>query len=182
MLSPDELPHYVYADYIQWEGRWELIEGIPYAMTPSPSFRHQRISQIIARMLEEALDDCTHCQAVLPVDWKVTEDTVLQPDNMVICYQPSGDYLTKAPSLIFEVLSPSTAEKDRRTKFSIYEREGVTHYCIVDPENNVAKVYSLHDGRYVKRVDATDENVIFDLGKCNIEFEFARIWNGKPDF
>jgi hypothetical protein len=32
------LPHYTYVEYEQWEGQWELIEGIPYAMSPLPSF------------------------------------------------------------------------------------------------------------------------------------------------
>jgi Uma2 family endonuclease len=176
VLTPTELPHYVYDDYVLWEGKWELIEGIPYAMMPSPSFRHQRISQEIARLLSDGLDGCEYCNAVLPVDWKVTEDTVVQPDNMVICYQPAGDFLTKAPSLIFEILSPATAEKDRKTKYSIYEREGVDYYCIVDPVNGVAKVFGLRDGRYVKQMDATDESFEFDLGKCKLDFEFARIW------
>ena len=176
MLTPEELPHYLYEDYAQWEGRWELIEGIPYAMTPSPNFRHQRISLKIARLLDESLDGCDDCRAVLPVDWRVTEDTVVQPDNMVICYQPSGAFLTKAPALIFEILSPSTAEKDRRTKYSIYEREGVSYYCIVDPENKAIEIYRLDDERYVKQLDAVDERFVFDLGKCRIDFEFARIW------
>ena len=39
-----------------------------------------------------------------------------QPDNLVICYSPEGDFLTKAPTLIFEILSPSTSKKDRVTK------------------------------------------------------------------
>lgn len=28
------LPNYTYEDYCQSEGQWELIEGIPYAMSP----------------------------------------------------------------------------------------------------------------------------------------------------
>ena len=28
------LPHYTYEDYCMWEGNWELIDGIPYAMSP----------------------------------------------------------------------------------------------------------------------------------------------------
>ncbi len=70
---------------------------------------------------------------------------------MVICYRPVQPFLTKAPSLIFEVLSAASAEKDRRTKYAIYEREGVTYYVIVDPENEVAKVFRLRDGRYILR-------------------------------
>ncbi|WP_301924323.1 hypothetical protein [Ferruginibacter sp.] len=30
------LPHYTYEDHCQWEGRWEIIEGIPFAMSPAP--------------------------------------------------------------------------------------------------------------------------------------------------
>ncbi len=176
MSISQRLPHYTYADYLAWEGRWELVEGIPYAMSPAPSFRHQLVSNEIARVLSEALEGCEHCRAVLPVDWKIAEDTVVQPDNLVICHRPAAAYLTKAPVLIFEVLSPSTADKDRHTKFALYEREGVAWYCIVDPESAVAKVYRLHDGRYIKHLDATDEVVDFDLGKCTARFDFARIW------
>ncbi len=176
MLTSEELPHYSYHDYLLWEGRWELIEGIPYAMTPSPGFRHQCISQKIAQLLGEALEDCEHCIALLPCDWKVTESTVLQPDNMVICFQPVETFLTEAPALIFEVLSPSTAEKDRRTKYGIYEGEGVVYYCIVDPEDGVARIFHLQDGRYVKQPDVTAETVEFNLGKCQVTLDFARIW------
>lgn len=63
MLTPEELPHYGYEDYALWKGRWELIEGIPYTMMPSPDFRHQRISLKIARLLDEALDNCDVCRA-----------------------------------------------------------------------------------------------------------------------
>ncbi|WP_446010048.1 Uma2 family endonuclease [Candidatus Electrothrix sp.] len=175
-LTERELPQYTYEDYTNWEGRWELIQGIPYAMSPSPSYTHQRISQKIARLLDEALDDCASCQAVLPVDWKISDDTVVQPDNMVLCYQPQGSFLIKAPSLIFEILSPSTSSKDRITKFNLYEEEGVDYYCIVDPKTGTAKVYVLRDGRYVKLLDATDETVTFTLKGCVVDFDFSRIW------
>lgn len=37
------LPNYTYKDYCLWEGRWELIEGIPYAMSLAHTPRHQWI-------------------------------------------------------------------------------------------------------------------------------------------
>ncbi len=43
-LSHKILPNYTYDDYSHWEGKWEIIEGIPYAMSPSPSPLHQRIT------------------------------------------------------------------------------------------------------------------------------------------
>ena len=87
-----------------------------------------------------------------------------------------ADYLSKAPTLIFEILSKSTAHKDRTTKFKLYQQEGVRHYVIVDPIESIAKVYRLQDGRYIKVLDASTDTVEFDLGKCTIPFEFAKIW------
>jgi len=80
-------PHYTYEDYRQWEGRWELIQGVPYAMAPMPRPKHQLLSNRIARLLEEALEEagCPGCVALLPVDWKIAEDTVVQPDNLGFC-------------------------------------------------------------------------------------------------
>jgi hypothetical protein len=31
------LPHYTYRDYLHWEGKWEVIDGIPNAMSPAPA-------------------------------------------------------------------------------------------------------------------------------------------------
>ncbi len=176
MPTRDDLPHYRYEDYKQWEGNWELIGGIPYAMTPSPGFKHQRISQKIAAALEELLADCPACQPLVALDWIVSDDTVVQPDNLVICYTPEGDFLTRAPELIFEILSPPTSRKDRITKFHLYEREGVPYYCIVDPDTRVVKIYRLHEGRYIKQADLQDEHHRFELGGCSIDFDFSGIW------
>ncbi len=57
----EDLPHYTYDDYMQWEGHWELICGMPHAMNPSPSIMHQAISQHIASQLERALENCPEC-------------------------------------------------------------------------------------------------------------------------
>jgi hypothetical protein len=40
-LTIHDIPHYTYNDYQKWEGDWELIRGIPYAVSPSPGWRHQ---------------------------------------------------------------------------------------------------------------------------------------------
>ena len=176
-LVVDDLPHYTYDDYVQWEGRWELIHGLPHAMSPAPSILHQTISQHIASQLDSALQHCRQCHALLPVDWKIDEETTVQPDNLVVCgVLEQTAYLSKTPALIFEVLSTSTANKDRVTKFKLYEREGVRYYVIVDPVEKLANVYHWQAGRYVKVLDARTENLPFDLGECAIRFDFATIW------
>lgn len=171
-------PHYTYDDYKAWEGRWELIGGTAYAMSPAPSVAHQAVSNKIARLLDAALDDCLQCRALLPVDWRISDDTVVQPDNLVVCHPVDGAYITRAPELVFEILSKSTAAKDEHTKFAIYEAEGVRYYVLVNVEDRVGKVFHLREGRYVKLADVVDETVEFDLGKCRIAFDFGRIWLG----
>lgn len=173
----EDLPRYTYDDYAQWEGRWELIRGIPYAMSPAPSILHQSIGQRIAGQLERALENCQNCHALLPVDWKIDEETTVQPDHLIVCGElEKTAYLTKAPALVIEILSNSTAHKDRTTKFKLYEQESVRYYIVVDPRERIAKVYRLLDGRYLKMLDAGNDRIEFDLGQCCLEFDFSRIW------
>jgi len=177
-LAKEIKPHYTYEDYRHWEGRWEIIDGEAFAMSPAPKPKHQDISGNIHLFLQQQLFSCKECKAYLPIDWHVAEDTIVQPDNLVLCYTPEGSYITKAPSLIFEVVSPSTAAKDEHLKFDIYQREGVLYYVLVYPDEKLAKVYRLtEDGRYAKALDATDETFTFDLKKCSIDFDFSKIWS-----
>lgn len=175
-LEINDLPNYTYEDYCIWEGKWELIDGVAYAMSPMPMIEHQSISSKIAYNLEGALKGCDKCRALLPVDWKIDESTIVQPDNLVICYPAKGAYITKAPSVIFEILSKSTASKDTGLKFRLYEREGVKYYIIVDPVEKLAKVYELRDGKYIKMVDATTETATFSLSECSFDFDFSKIF------
>lgn len=172
----EDIPHYTYDDYVHWEGRWEVIYGVAYAMSPAPMKSHQSVSAKITRLLDEALDECEHCYASLPVDWKISEDIIVQPDNLVICEEPLGAYIVQAPPIIFEVLSKSTARKDTGVKFELYEREGVRWYIIVDPDEKIAKVYENIKGRFIKRLDATTDTCTFQAKGCQVPFDFSRLW------
>ncbi len=171
------LPHYTYDDYKEWKGDWEIIHGIPYSKALTHTIRHQTISGSIARYLYEAIIECEACQALLPVDWKIDDSTVVQPDNLIICHTPTNEaYIKKAPKVIFEILSKSTAVVDKNLKYELYEKEGVSYYIIVDPNESIAKVYELKDGRYIKLCDAYEDSVDFDLNECAFTFDFAKIW------
>lgn len=173
----EHLPHYTYDDYVTWEGRWELVYGVAYNMAPAPAKKHQKISQKIGWLLESALSDCPRCEALLPVDWKIGEDTVVQPDNLVVCDEDmEGAYIVKAPLVIFEVLSKSTAAKDTRLKYELYEEEGVRFYVIVDPDENNAKLYKLYNGKYIKEGDFGRNSYKFEFDECGFEFDFSKIW------
>jgi len=167
--------HYTREDYEKWEGSWELIYGNPYAMAPSPMFGHQYTNMKIARQLDEHLDDCPKCYALFETDVEFSDDTILKPDSMVICYEPQ-ERLNKAPLIVFEVISKSTAKRDEQLKFEVYQNEGVKYYILVYPDGKKAKVYKLHDNRYVKEGDFSDEHYEFILEKCKIDFDFNFIW------
>ena len=84
-----------YEDYCQWEGRWKLIEVIPYAMCPAPVPRHQWVSINIKAELRTAIkkSSCKNCKVYDFMDIKVSEDTILQPDAIVVCKDISKPFL-----------------------------------------------------------------------------------------
>jgi len=83
------LPHYTYRDYCQWEGRWELIDGIPIAMSPAPREEHQIVAGNLYAIFKPIFKNSRNaCRGVPPIDWVVKDDTVLQPDFLVICGPP----------------------------------------------------------------------------------------------
>ncbi|MBI1781388.1 MAG: Uma2 family endonuclease [Sphingobacteriales bacterium] len=181
MSSPVKiLPHYTYDDYCKWEGRWELIEGIPYAMSPAPSPRHQWISANIKYELKDAIkkSGCKHCKVYDFIDIKVAEDTVLQPDAVIVCKEIEKPFLDFAASLVVEILSPSTALKDRNNKLFIYEGQKIPYYLIVDVEINEIEIYHLNSsGKYVKEKFSPTSPFTFILDKdCSIEVALNNMW------
>jgi Uma2 family endonuclease len=144
------LPYYTYEDWLHWEGKWELIEGIPFAMSPTPIPRHQRVAAEISAEFILALrkSNCNKCRVFQPLDYKISDDTILVPDILIICGPVTKKYLDFPPSLIVEILSPSTALKDRNTKFEIYQSQGVKYYLIIDASKNEIEIFDLVNHKY----------------------------------
>lgn len=173
------IPNYNYEDYCQWEGRWEIIEGIPFAMSPSPSLRHQWVTANIIRELGNALKhaDCDHCKVFDFIDVKIDDNTVVQPDCSIVCGQATGNFLDFPPSLVVEVLSKATALKDRHTKFSLYEKFGIKYYLIIDPEEKKVEIYFLNNMKYSEQTADPDIPSMFILMEnCSIEVLLKNFW------
>lgn len=168
---------YTVADYEYWEGDWELIYGQPLAMTPSPGITHQRLSAAVFRQLDRALENCPQCEALYEIDLELADDTIVRPDLVVICYPAQGERLTRAPELIFEIVSIRTCRRDEVVKFELYERESINYYCLVYPETKKIKVFSLLNGQYRKAGDFYDQKYCFDLSYCSLDIDFAQLWN-----
>ena len=55
--------------------------------------------------------------------------------------RPAGRFITTRPDWVCEILSASNARNDLVAKLRTYQRAGVPHYWIVDPEECVLTVY-----------------------------------------
>ncbi|WP_300363027.1 Uma2 family endonuclease [Hydrogenimonas sp.] len=168
--------HYLIEDYEQWEGDWELIDGMPYAMSPAPVTEHQYIGSMIVGILNEKLEECEACYAVAEAEWRAREDTVFRPDVMVVCSREMERYNTKRPEMIFEVVSPATAKRDEHYKFDYYEAEGVPWYTIVYPSLLIAKIYRNVDGTFKKAGECKDETFVYETPCGEVAVDFGRVF------
>lgn len=128
-----------------WE---ELIDGKIIAMSPRPLINHNRIAFRIAYLFENYLEG-RKCTAFSDgVDLHLTEKDIFIPDMMVVCdrdkIKPDGVY--GAPDLVVEVLSPSTAKRDKTYKKEVYAKCGVREYWLVSPAEKSVEVYLLKEG------------------------------------
>jgi len=144
---------YTYGDYLTWSGEesWELIDGVPFAMSPAPSRQHQKISGELLRQFANYLLDkpCEIYDA--PFDVRIPQGdekdediaTVVQPDIVIVCDHNKLDErgCKGSPDLIIEILSHSTSKKDLHDKFILYERSGVIEYWVVFPADKGVDVY-----------------------------------------
>lgn len=135
---------YSYEDYKHWKDSedWEIIGGRAYNMAPSPMRTHQKIGSKIHLELGQYLKD-KPCEIYYELDTVLSEEDIVKPDIIVVCDEEKlkDRNVQGAPDLVVEILSPSTALKDRNEKFNLYKKYGVKEYWIVDPYNLTIEVY-----------------------------------------
>lgn len=118
----------------------ELIDG-ELVKEPAPTYGHQWIVGEIHNRLRRLLG--AGRVVTSPIDLFVDEWNVLQPDVLVLA-KPLGPRAKRAedPLLVVEVLSPSTAHRDRGVKRRTYLCAGVEEVWIVDPEKDTIEVHA----------------------------------------
>ena len=166
---------YTYQDYLLWKGDWELVNGYPYAMAPSPIRNHQWFSKKFILHVSNKIDNSTcncNCEAYYELDWIIDENSVVRPDCMIVCGDFTEDFLTFPPTLIVEISSRKTKLRDRNTKYNLYELQGVKYYLIADTEKKSVEVFELLNGKYAPKND-----ISFQLTpECIIDFDVFGLW------
>lgn len=120
-------------------------------MSPRPMFNHNRISFNIAHIFETYLKH-EQCTAIADgTDLYLTEKDRFVPDMMVVCDRDKikNDGVHGAPDLVVEVLSLSTAKRDKTYKKGTYEKCGVREYWLVNPADKSVEIYRLEGQSFV---------------------------------
>ncbi|HWE62386.1 MAG TPA: Uma2 family endonuclease [Chloroflexota bacterium] len=155
--------------------KYEMIEGELYAM-PQPRFKHQRVAGRLMRLLDEFVDSRQLGRVCEPINLYQDEVNYVHPD---ISYFTAAQaamleeelVVRLPPPLVVEVLSPSTAVKDRDAKRCWYANLGVQEYWLVDADREVVEVIDLRSGM-VQQTDPVRSSVLVGL-----ELQLARIFS-----
>lgn len=157
----------------------ELIDG-EHFMAPAPGTNHQSVSRHIQFQLYRQLEETGFAQVFnAPTDVELSRVDVVQPDIAIIAREREGiispSRIVGAPDLVVEIISPSTAERDRGLKRRLYEKRGVPCYWLVDPDAQAVTVYELSDGRY-RETGRHHEEVELRLGTLEARVDLTRVW------
>jgi Uma2 family endonuclease len=149
-------------EFIVWEneqaGRNEFHRGEVFAMVGGRR-THGRVIANLVRRFGNLLAG-TPCQVFSEsMKVQVADDTILYPDVFV-----TGDaddlrteMVFRAPTLVVEVLSPTTQSYDRSQKFALYRRlASLKEYLLVDPDSRRVEAF---------RRNQSDQWVLHDMSE-----------------
>lgn len=153
-------------DFLRWENaqidKHEFHRGEVFALVGARR-SHGRIVSNLVRRLSEALDG-SPCQVFAEgMKLQIAEDTILYPDVFVTCDKAdlATEQIFRSPTLVIEVLSPTTQGYDRSQKFALYRRvASLQEYLLVDPDSRRVEAFRrMPDGAWMF-ADMSDGSVL----------------------
>lgn len=139
-----------YQDYCELPDdriHYEIHEGELW-MTPAPTPGHQDVLGNLYDSLRHHIRERGLGKLYFaPIDCLFSDTTITQPDLVYLAPDRLALITERgiegAPTLVVEVLSPSTRRTDRLRKFQLYAQFGVAHYWIVDPALRTIDAFTL---------------------------------------
>jgi Uma2 family endonuclease len=140
--------------------RRELLGGELY-VSPAPSPLHQDIVREVLVVLDSYAKRHGGKAYSSPIDVVFSQTDATQPDVIYLAADRlslvGAKYIQGAPSLIVEVLSPSSSDVDPGRKLETYAQHGVPEYWIIDPATRTAVAHAKPSGkRYLQSVASLD--------------------------
>ena len=170
-------------EFLAWEDqqpeRHEFHNGEVFAMVGGRRI-HERVIANLSRRLGNQLEGSA-CQVfVAGMKLQLADDTVLYPDVMVTCDRADlrADLTMRAPTLVIEVLSPSTQAYDRSQKFALYRRlASLKEYLLVDPETLRVEGFRREPDDRWMLVDMSQDEAM-DCASVGVGVPLAQVFEG----
>ncbi len=166
-------------EFLAWvegrEGRWELCDGVPVAMSPERVV-HGETKFSAGGAFKAALKKAgIPCEAFIDcLAIRVDQRTTFQPDLLVNCGDPLEAHLLEAPNPIIavEILSPSTRAVDMGLKVRRYfEIPSIHHYVIVDADSRSVTHHARGQGDLIQMRIAREGFLRFDPPGFSVEVQ-----------
>ena len=182
-MNARTLPRFTLESYLAWEEkqpvRNEFYRGEIFAMVGARRVHGTVVGNLVREFGNQLKGSpCRAFHEGMKV--QIGDDTVLYPDVFVTCDRADlvTEHIFKAPSVVVEVLSPSTQGYDRSWKFAQYRRiETLQDFLMIDPDTWRVEGYRrTADGEWML-VDMNDAQVL-DLPAIGLRVRFADVFDG----
>ncbi len=160
--------------------RYEILDG-ELSVTPAPATKHQIALGNLHRILSiHVLASRSGRLLLAPTDLILPPTTVGQPDLIFIAKDRS-QVLTQrgvegAPTLVVEILSPTTQANDRQTKAQLYAKYAVPHYWLIDPDKQTLEAYALAGAQYNLVSQAQSGDLFTSAVFPGLSFQINELW------
>lgn len=178
------LPLMTEAEYLEFEDKTEIrheyINGAVYAMSGA-SLAHNQITFRLATALSSRLrtGPCEVFLLDLKLKLELASDRIFYyPDVMVACRREEwSKAFIRRPTLVAEVLSPSTQHIDRREKSLNYFREtSVAEYLVLSQDERRAVIHRRGERWEPESVEGA--GAMLELRSLGISVPFAEVYDG----
>jgi Uma2 family endonuclease len=160
--------------------RYEILDG-ELSVTPAPTTRHQTALGNLYRFLaNHVVANQLGKLFIAPTDLILASTTVVQPDLIFVGNDRLNIVTERAiegsPTLVIEILSPTTHRTDRVTKAQLYAKYQVPQYWLMDPDQQTLEAYELVIDRYDLAASARDAEVFAPSLFPGLSIQLSNLW------
>ncbi|MDD2742825.1 MAG: Uma2 family endonuclease [Rhodocyclaceae bacterium] len=191
-MGTAQLAYLTVADYLAGEdlpgSRHEYVNGEIFAMAGA-SKAHGTLALNLALALRSHLrgKPCRTWASDMKVQ-VLAANSYYYPDVVVTCAADelgadSPQNFVSAPTIVIEVLSPSTEKVDRREKWFAYRQlSSLQEYVLVDQERQWVEVFRRHEGGWMQDIAAAGESITLPSIGLTLALNDIYEDSGVPEF
>jgi len=170
------------------DGKYEYLDGFVFMLRPPSSayaenalvdmaggsVAHAALSARIVTLVNVALGDSPCMAYTSDARMRLAEKRYLYPDVTVSCGQEAGSMLAN-PTVVVEVLSPTTEKRDRGAKFKAYKAlPSVQEYMLISSEYKAIEVHR-REGNFWRQYHYQEGNLV-ELTSIGVSFPFYDVY------